>query len=253
MQNLTPQPIKKLVYHYWLHLEKNDYGRPAMLVEGAAGWGKDFILRKTVELWQQQKPYVHINANLNQWETLVKSVTKAQQNGCPMAISELNLVSSNDLEGLFNNLLTGDAKPGFRLFATVNPNEYYGRESMSKAFKSRCSQVKLNRLALTDMELIIRYMAGIKSSLPYWLGSRLHQLWIELEKQKSPMQLTLDDLIITAQHLMLEPESNWQKIFNELFSLPLRSIKGCISIPQEYRDQVNHDQEAEKKRQFFEG
>ena len=119
--NLTPQPVKKLVYHYWLHLEKNDYGRPAMLVEGAAGWGKDFILRKTVELWQQQKPYVHINANLNQWETLVKSVTKAQQNGCPMAISELNLVSSNDLEGLFNNLLTGNAKPGFRLFATVNP------------------------------------------------------------------------------------------------------------------------------------
>ena len=123
---------------------------------------------------------------------------------------------------------------------------------MSKAFKSRCSQVKLNRLALTDMELIMQQMEEVQPSLPYWLGSRLHQLWIELEKQKSPMQLTLEDLILTAQQLMLEPENNWQEIFNDLFSLHFRSIKGTMLLPEAHRDQVILDQETEKKRQYFE-
>ncbi|MCK5894889.1 MAG: AAA family ATPase [Endozoicomonadaceae bacterium] len=51
----SPAPIRQLVYHYWQHLDKGEGERVALLVEGQTGWGKDFVLDKTIKLWQQQQ------------------------------------------------------------------------------------------------------------------------------------------------------------------------------------------------------
>ncbi|MGB0361351.1 MAG: hypothetical protein ACPGEF_08095, partial [Endozoicomonas sp.] len=116
------EAVRKLVYSYWQSLEKDDSGRVSVLVEGTTGWGKDFILDRTIQQWQLEqalhRPMTHINANIHQWPELVAKVHEAMIHGHILAISELNLIPSHYLEGLFNDVLTGYAKSGFRLFAT---------------------------------------------------------------------------------------------------------------------------------------
>ncbi|USE35129.1 hypothetical protein [Endozoicomonas sp. SCSIO W0465] len=50
--DFSPEPVRQLVYRYWQSLDKDDKGRTATLVEGPAGWGKDFILDRTIRRWQ---------------------------------------------------------------------------------------------------------------------------------------------------------------------------------------------------------
>ena len=124
--DFSPAPIRQLVYRYWQSLDKDESGRTAVLVEGPAGWGKDFVLDRTIRLWQQQqasthrpvRPFVHINANPNQWNTLAECVKQAMSRGQLMAISELNLIPSHYVEGLFNHVLTAI---GHRDFACLPP------------------------------------------------------------------------------------------------------------------------------------
>ena len=224
----------------------------ALLVEGAAGWGKDFVLDKTIRLWQKQqgeaqKTYVHINANVNQWLTLVDSVKHAMENGYPLAISELNLVTSSDLEGVFNGVLTEQAKPGFRLFATINPGSYHGREVMTNALKSRCSQVKLQALSLNELETMVQQIEGVEAPLPEWVCSRYYQLWSTLKDQGSPLELTLDDLLTTSHRLVAEPEEAWQQIFDEQLALPLSGVIGELSSPEKHRTKIIKEQERKLK------
>ena len=91
--SFSTESVKNLVYRYWQHLNKNDEGRISLWVQGPSGWGKDFILDKTLNLWQQQQPitakktYRHINANLNQLSILMDAVNEAATEGFPLAIS----------------------------------------------------------------------------------------------------------------------------------------------------------------------
>ena len=247
--DFTPAPFRKLVYRYWQSLEKDDQGRTATLVEGPAGWGKDFILDKTIELWQSQqpkkRPCVHINANPSQWSALVKSVKNAMENGELIAISELNLIPSSYLEGLFNDVLTGDAAPGFRLFATVNPGSFDGRESLSPALKSRCTQIKLDALSKAELEGLIKRMPHVPDGLPKWLAGHFHQLSTALGAQHSPVQLALDDLFNTAKHLAGQPEERWQEALHQHLSLPFRSLTTPLP-PVENDEKQQKIREAEE-------
>ncbi|MGB1270512.1 MAG: AAA family ATPase, partial [Endozoicomonas sp.] len=238
--DFSPEPVRQLVYRYWQSLDKNEGGRTATLVEGPAGWGKDFILDRTIRLWQKRQtqqqqsvtPFIHINANPNQWSTLVDSVKQAMSQGQLIAISELNLIPSSYLEGLFNDVLTGHAAPGFRLFATINPGSFDGREALSPALKSRCTQVKLGALSQQALEGLIQRLPGMPEGLPQWLSGHFHQLANALDAQNSPVQLSLDDLFSTAKHLAKQSHEQspqqrpdqWQSAFQQHLSLPFRAL-----------------------------
>ena len=161
---LTTQPIIDLAHNYWLFLNNQNselITRHGMWVEGPAGWGKDVILDAVLTLWEQENPvvsgndFVHINANPDQWDQTIETVLAAMKNGQKLVISEINLLPSRYLEGLFNDILTQPSTSGFMLFATVNPSSFTNREILSDAFMSRVTQVKLNNLTQEQLKNIL--------------------------------------------------------------------------------------------------
>ena len=223
----SSDPIRQLVYHYWQTLDKGEGGRVVLLVEGPTGWGKDFVLDKTIKLWQQQQimksrpiqPFVHINANPNQLAILIDRLTEAMDKWVPFAISEFNLLSSQAMERLINDQLTDDAKQGFRLFVTINPNSFEGRETLSPALKSHCTQVKLRALSRPVMEGLVQRLPDIPGELPQWLVGHFHQLSTALDDQQSSVWLTLDDLLNTAKDLASKDSNQWKNAFRQHLSL----------------------------------
>ncbi|WP_067582058.1 transglutaminase domain-containing protein [Endozoicomonas ascidiicola] len=246
------EPIRKLVYNYWQSLEKDDYGRVSVLVEGPAGWGKDFILDRTIQQWQQEqsanRPMVHINANLHQWPKLVEKVREAMTRGHILAISELNLIPSHYLEGLFNDVLTGYAAPGFRLFGTINPGSFDGRESLSPALKSRCTQIKLEHLSRSDLEGLISRQKEVPEGLSEWLADRFYQLSLALREQGSPIQPALDDLFGCTRYLAAQPANQWQDGFIEHLSLAHRSLESPLNVDENLRSTLDQQQKTEQWR-----
>lgn len=230
-------PVRQLVYRYWQSLDKDDSGRTAILVEGPAGWGKDFVLDRTIRLWQQQqgmkRPFVHINANPNQWTTLAESVKQAMSRGQLIAISELNLIPGHYAEGLLNDVLTGHAAPGFRLFATINPGYFAGREALSKALTSRCTQIRLAALAPEELASLVQGLPGLPDGLPQWLAGHFHQLATALQQQNCPVQLALDDLFRSARHLAGHRPEQWYQALQQHLSLPFRALKTPLPPLQE--------------------
>ena len=231
--DFSPAPIQQLVYRYWQSLDKDESGRGAILVEGPAGWGKDFVLDRTIQLWQKKqqemkqrpvRPFVHINANPNQWTTLVENVEQAMSRGQLIAISELNLIPSGYVEGLLNNVLAGHGAPGFRLFATINPGYFAGREALSKALTSRCTQVRLGALAPEELASLVQKLPNIPGGLPQWLAGHFHQLSTALYQQNCPVQLALDDLFSSARHLANQSPNQWSHALQQHLSLPFRAL-----------------------------
>ena len=186
--------VTALVKQYWLMLEKKE-GRNGVIVEGPAGWGKDFILTCVLEEWNRQKAlskenhkkvsYQHINASLNDWDHLVRVVEQAMKNGTTVIVSELNLIPTANLEGLFNGLLCGDAAPGFKLIATVNPSDFEGREVFSPALKNRCTQIKLSPFSAQDTRSVTGRMAS-SAQLSEWLANRFIALERILKEKNCP-------------------------------------------------------------------
>ena len=231
--DFSPKPVQQLAYRYWQSLDKDDSGRTAILVEGPAGWGKDFVLDRTIRLWQQQqrvkqrpvRPFVHINANPNQWTTLTERVKQAVSQGQLIAVSELNLMPGHYVEGLLNNVLTGRAAPGFRLFATINPGYFVGREALGKALTSRCTQIRLAALDPEDLARLVQGLPDIPDRLPQWLAGHFHQLATALHQQNCPVQLALDDLFSSARHLASQRPELWDQALQQHLSLPFRALK----------------------------
>ena len=215
---------------YWQFLDQQQdqpRGRRSLLVEGPAGWGKDLLLQRVLMLWQQQHPdsaaFVHINASPNQWDALVEKTKTAMTLGQKLVISELNLLPSRYLEGLFNEVLTSStAHPDFALFATVNPSSFGGRETLSTAMKSRCTQVQLEPLAEPDLKGILNRRTN-NLALAEWLSCRYQLLSEQLRQRNAPIQLSLDDLFRAADALGHTPEKSWPGVFKTTFGLALKS------------------------------
>ena len=229
--DLQSVPVVNLVRQYWQFLDQQQdqpRGRRSLLVEGPAGWGKDLVLDCVLRLWERQRPasapFVHINASPGQWDNLVKTTRTAMTQGQKLVISELNLLPSCYLEGLFNEVLTsGTAHPDFVLFATVNPGSFDGRENLSTAMKSRCTQVQLEPLSEPDMKgLLCRRTPD--PSLPGWLSRRYHALSEQLRQHNAPIQLSLDDLFCAADTLGRTSPQAWSRAFEATFVLALKSI-----------------------------
>ncbi|WP_163373083.1 transglutaminase-like domain-containing protein, partial [Endozoicomonas acroporae] len=254
--DFSAEPVRQLVYHYWQSLDKDDSGRTAMLVQGPAGWGKDFVLKRTIRLWQQQqerkqrpvRPFVHINANPNQWATLAESVNQAMSRGQLIAISELNLIPSHYVEGLLNHVLTGHAARGFRLFATINPGYFAGREALSKALTSRCTQVRLAALTPEELEGLVRGLPKIPDGLPKWLAGHFHQLATALHQQNRPVQLALDDLFSSARQLASQRPEHWNQALRQHLSLPFRALKTPLPPLQEDTASLARMKQEERRR-----
>ena len=227
--SFTPSGVRQLVYGYWQSLDKGNSGRCATLVEGPSGWGKDFVLNRTIGLWQQlqgsERPFIHINASPNRWSALVASVHRAMKEGLLIVISELNLIGSVDLEELLNLALTRRAVAGFHLFATINPSSFAGREVLSPSLKSRCTQMRLSSLSRHELMVMVRALSGASPELCLWLAIRFHQLSAALNNQDSPVQLALDDLLSSARHLTGYPPQQWADAFQQHLAVAFRSLK----------------------------
>ncbi len=245
--DLCTGPVVALVRHYWLFLDKLSVGRQqggisqgrrGLLVEGPAGWGKDLILTRVLGLWHQQKQHlnqgqwhsqstaavVHINANPAQWDAQVGIIKTAMEQGQKLVISELNLLPSRYLEGLFNEVLTGDAQPGFALFATMNPSSFGGREPLSTSLKNRCTQVQLNPLEKDDLKGILQRRYPGHDNLD-WLSQRYQVLSDQLAKRHSPIQLTMNDLFRGAVALLNSDQEHRQQRFQSCYGLALQSLQ----------------------------
>ncbi|WP_422469152.1 hypothetical protein, partial [Endozoicomonas sp. ALC013] len=235
---------------------KDDSGRTAILVEGPAGWGKDFVLDRTIRLWQQQqgmnRPFVHINTNPNQWTTMTERITQAMSQGQLIAVSELNLIPGHYVEGLLNHVLTGHAAPGFRLFATINPGYFVGREALSLALTSRCTQIRLAALDPEDLARLVQRLPKIPEELPQWLADHFHQLATALNQQNSPVQLALDDLFRSARQLASQRPEQWDQALRQHLSLPFRALKKLLPPLQEDTARLARIKQEEQRRQDLE-
>ena len=219
--------VTALVKQYWLMLEKNE-GRNGVIVEGPAGWGKDFILTCVLEEWNRQKAlskenhkkvsYQHINASLNDWDHLVRVVEQAMKNGTIVVVSELNLIPTANLEGLFNGLLCGDAAPGFKLIATVNPSDFEGREVFSPALKNRCTQIKLSPFSAQDIRSVTGRMAS-SAQLSEWLANRFIALERILKEKKLPLRPSMADLSQLVPLMNQCSAREWEALFQQHFAL----------------------------------
>ncbi|WOG28852.1 AAA family ATPase [Endozoicomonas sp. 8E] len=137
-------------------------GRQATLIEGPAGRGKDATLNLLIKSVKQQveergetMPKVFpMNACDCSWDTVCEAIQKAKVDGGIVIISEMNLIDSQHLEGELNDILAGDAHPGFHLFATINPPEYSGRKPLSPALKGRFRHVPIRQYSPTELQTI---------------------------------------------------------------------------------------------------
>jgi MoxR-like ATPase len=232
--DLSSIAVKKLVKDYWLFIDSqsNLQGRRGLWVEGPAGWGKDVILTAVLGLWEQQEgkehKFIHINANPNQYDKTQKLIADAMQHGKKVIISEINLLPSRYLEGLFNAILTGKASSGFMLFATVNPSSYSNREQLSPAFMNRMTQVKLEPISNNELYKILLRRYPLNKPMVDWLFMNYLDLATALKQQQAPNQLSLANLLETAAKLEKEDVSSWLEIFQQDYGLAILMVKDRI-------------------------
>ena len=144
-----------------LQNQKPHGGRQATLIEGPTGRGKDVTLQLVIKSFLEADKSRTDRENLARvsfisardcpWDKLCEHIHKARREGSLLVISEMNLLESQHLEGEMNDILAGDATPGFHLFATVNPVGYAGRNPLSPALLGRFRRIPIR--AYTQQEL----------------------------------------------------------------------------------------------------
>lgn len=174
-------------------------GRQATLIEGPAGRGKDVTLQLLINSFSQTlqpMPPVHIlNAGDCTLTGLNQTLIQAQLDGGIVVVSELNLVSSEYLEERLNRALTGDAHPGFHLFATVNPPGYSGRKPLSPALKGRFRCIPIREYNQQELASIAQKAMPSGGRQAADTLSQLHcRVRQELQRQRRHLQPSSLDL-----------------------------------------------------------
>ena len=229
--DLVSAPMTRLAYRYWLSLDKGNRGRRATVVTGPPGWGKDLVLDAVVRLWQPDRPLIHINANPDQWGPLVDVIKRAMTEGQVISVSELNVITSSNLESVLNTGLTDPPVPGFHLFATINPGSFMGRELFSPALKSRCTQFRVALPSQPELVELLLRLPDLPDALPHWLARRFGQWSQALISQNSPVHLALDDLFSSARKLSTYPSEQWPDALDKHLSLACRALKAPLGKP----------------------
>ncbi|WP_422138929.1 AAA family ATPase [Endozoicomonas sp. ALC020] len=180
-------------------------GRQATLIEGPAGRGKDATLNLVIESVRQETkrrgesmPEVYyMNACDCSWDKLCEKIQAAKIEGGIVVISEMNLIDSQHLEGELNNILAGDAHPGFHLFATINPPECSGRKPLSPALKGRFRHLPIRQYNPVELQTIAKKVlpASLEGTLAAKQLTEKHCLLrAHLQGKKMPLQPTSLDL-----------------------------------------------------------
>ncbi|WP_422472499.1 AAA family ATPase [Endozoicomonas sp. ALB032] len=187
------------------HLKIKHGGRQATLIEGPAGRGKDATLNLVIESVRQQAekrqesmPEVfYLNACDCSWDKVCEVIQKAKLEGGIVVISEMNLIDSQHLEGELNDILAGEAHPGFHLFATINPPEYSGRKPLSPALKGRFRHLPIRQYNATELQTIAEKVLPESSQGTFAakiLTEKHCRLRAHLQLKKLPLQPTSLDL-----------------------------------------------------------
>ena len=175
-------------------------GKRAMIIKGPAGRGKDTLLEKALQ--KTKTPYYHITAeNIKNLSTTIK---KAKEEGAVLVISELNLFSSQIVEGLLNDAITGDATLGFFVFVTMN-DDLQKRNEFSPAFINRCIVETIPEYTFDELREILR--KSISASDTELLLS-FHQALIgECTNKSTTLRPTARDLFKAAKAQPITPSS----------------------------------------------
>ncbi len=211
--DLSNQSVKSLLQNLWLDLEKVSdekesgqphIGRHATLIRGPAGRGKDVLIDRLVSHWNQSAEtplnVSRINAGPQNWDAVQKAIESARTKGEILIISELNMIKTEYLEGALNDLLTGEAAPGFHLFVTINPTSYTGRHPISKALQSRFRTLNIPEYTPADLEQIASTLIENKEQAT--LIAKWHcQLQAILTSRKLPIRPTAGDISKLAEKL----------------------------------------------------
>ncbi|WOG28837.1 AAA family ATPase [Endozoicomonas sp. 8E] len=180
-------------------------GRQATLIEGPAGRGKDATLNLMIESVKQQvrqkgetMPEIFpLNACDCSWDKVCEAIQKAKVQGGIVVISEMNLIDSQHLEGELNDILAGDAHPGFHLFATINPPQYSGRKPLSPALKGRFRHLPIRQYKQTELQTIAEKVLP-QTTEGKFAAKKLTQLHCRLraylQRKNLPLQPTSLDL-----------------------------------------------------------
>ncbi|WP_422472455.1 AAA family ATPase [Endozoicomonas sp. ALB032] len=187
------------------HHDRKHGGRQATLIEGPAGRGKDATLNLMIESVRQQArqrqesmPEVSLlNACDCSWDKVCEAIQKAKVEGGIVVISEMNLIDSQHLEGELNDILAGDAHPGFHLFATINPPEYSGRKPLSPALKGRFRHLPIRQYNSTELQNIAKKVLPNSPKGKFvakWLTEKHCRLRACLQRKDLPLQPTSRDL-----------------------------------------------------------
>ncbi|WP_422135388.1 AAA family ATPase [Endozoicomonas sp. ALD040] len=217
------------------HLNRKHDGRQATLIEGPAGRGKDATLylmiesvKQQAEARQESMPEVfYLNACDCSWDKLCEKIRTAKIKGGIVVISEMNLIDSQHLEGELNDILAGDAHPGFHLFATTNPPEYSGRKPLSPALKGRFRHLPICQYSPAELQTIAGKVLP-ETREGKILAKKLTQLHCRLraylQRKNLPLQPTSLDLQNVARAVIQgddDTEKGLHQCFNQYYRLYL--------------------------------
>ncbi|MBN1688300.1 MAG: leucine-rich repeat domain-containing protein [Candidatus Omnitrophica bacterium] len=124
-------------------------GKVSSIDIGPSGWGKDYILEKVlvanglVDGFSREarsvdgaRKYYLVNASMN-YKRLALLIQRAKKEGSIVILREMNFLKTGILEGKLNDVLTGEAHPGFLFFGTLNQVGFSGRHRISSPLMSR--------------------------------------------------------------------------------------------------------------------
>ncbi len=223
------------------HHGRKHGGRQATLIEGPAGRGKDVTLKLLIESIKQQTeqrgesmPEVfYRNACDCSWEELCAVIQKANIDGGIVVISEMNLIDQH-LEGELNDILAGDAHPGFHLFATTNPPEYSGRKPLSPALKGRFRHLPIRQYNPTELQTIVEKVLPQTPQGKFTAELLTHwhcRLRASLQQQNLPLQPSSLDLQNVARAVINDgdfTENSLRQHIHQYYQLYLMAAKTSL-------------------------
>ena len=227
----TP-PAREYIKTCWQFLQLREPGRVTMVVEGAAGWGKDVLLLLTLRTWQQQtgKSYQHLNGAPGQFPRFVQAFNRAWRLGEVLVVSELNIIPTGPLEEFLNNRLPLPHKAGFKLIGTINPPTYPGRSAFPPSLASRFTGVRVISDILDDYRLRLE-ATGVSDVLSRWLSECASTINNHLRYKHYPLELTLPEMLRVADQLGKIPVDQWKGHLMWAWEYYLKNCPDSLELP----------------------